>query len=69
MQIFPALIFGFGAQEMIIILVVVLILFGGTKLPQLMRGMGTGIKEFKQAVKDVDDDDEKKPDSGDGNKS
>lgn len=40
---------------MIIILIVVLILFGGTKLPQLMRGMGTGIKEFKQAIKDDDD--------------
>lgn len=41
--------------ELIVILVVVLILFGGTKLPQLMRGMGTGIKEFKQAIKDEDD--------------
>lgn len=44
-----------GGQELIIILIVVLILFGGTKLPQLMRGMGTGIKEFKQAIKDDDD--------------
>ena len=44
-----------GGQELIIILIVVLILFGGTKLPQLMRGMGTGIKEFKQAIRDDDD--------------
>jgi sec-independent protein translocase protein TatA len=41
--------------ELIVILVVVLILFGGTKLPQLMRGMGTGIKEFKQAIRDDSD--------------
>ena len=43
--------------ELIVVLVVVLILFGGTKLPQLMRGMGTGIKEFKQAIRDDSDSD------------
>ncbi|MCB1218340.1 twin-arginine translocase TatA/TatE family subunit [bacterium] len=48
-----------GGQELIIILIVILVLFGGTKLPQLMRGMGTGIKEFKQAIKDDDDKSDK----------
>ena len=40
---------GLGATEIIIILVVVLLLFGGKKIPELMRGLGRGIKEFKTA--------------------
>lgn len=40
-----------GAPEIIIILVVVLLLFGGKKIPELMRGLGKGIKEFKDASK------------------
>jgi len=40
---------GFGAQEIIIILVIVLLLFGGKKIPELMRGMGKGLKDFKEA--------------------
>ena len=43
-----------GPQQLIIILVVVLLLFGGRKIPELMRGLGGGIKEFKKAVKDDD---------------
>lgn len=46
--------FGFGTGELVIILVVVLLLFGGTKIPQLMRGLGRGVKEFKDASKGVD---------------
>jgi sec-independent protein translocase protein TatA len=41
-----------GAQELIVILVVVVLLFGGTKIPELMKGLGKGIKEFKNASKD-----------------
>lgn len=40
-----------GATEVILIVAVILLLFGGTKIPQLMRGLGQGIKEFKQASK------------------
>lgn len=47
-SIFFAL-FGLGGSEMIIILVVVLLLFGGKKIPELMRGLGKGMKEFKDA--------------------
>ncbi|MCU0431992.1 MAG: twin-arginine translocase TatA/TatE family subunit [Bacteroidia bacterium] len=47
-------IFGLGTGELVIILVVVLLLFGGTKIPQLMRGLGRGVKEFKDASKGVD---------------
>lgn len=41
-----------GAQELIVILVVVVLLFGGTKIPELMKGLGKGIKEFKNASKE-----------------
>ena len=55
----------FGGQEIIIILIIVLLLFGGTKIPQLMRGLGRGMNEFKKAkdglYDDLDDDEIKKP--------
>ncbi len=43
-----------GAPELIIIAIVLLLLFGGRKIPELMRGLGRGIKEFKDASKGVD---------------
>jgi len=43
------LIAGLGVTEIILIVVVVLLLFGGKKIPELMRGLGRGIKEFKTA--------------------
>jgi sec-independent protein translocase protein TatA len=45
------LIFGLGTTELIVILVVVLLLFGGRKIPEFMKGLGKGIKEFKDASK------------------
>ena len=39
-----------GSQEIIIIAVIILLLFGGRKIPELMRGLGSGIKEFKAAA-------------------
>ncbi len=45
-----------GAPQVILIVVVVLLLFGGKKIPELMRGLGSGIKEFKDASKDVNKD-------------
>jgi sec-independent protein translocase protein TatA len=45
-----------GGQEIIIILIIVLLLFGGKKIPELMKGLGKGIKEFKDASKGVDND-------------
>ncbi|HEX8551494.1 MAG TPA: twin-arginine translocase TatA/TatE family subunit [Abditibacteriaceae bacterium] len=44
--------FGLGTPELIIVLVLVLVLFGGAKLPQMMRGMGEGMREFKKATRD-----------------
>ena len=50
------LFFGLGAQELLLIALVVLLLFGGAKIPELMRGMGKGVKSFKEGMKEVDDD-------------
>ena len=49
------LFFGLGGQEILIIALIVLLLFGGSKIPELMRGMGKGVKSFKEGMKDVDD--------------
>ncbi|MFV8225334.1 twin-arginine translocase TatA/TatE family subunit [Christiangramia aquimixticola] len=51
-----------GAPQIILIVVVILLLFGGRKIPELMRGLGSGIKEFKDASKD--DDKDPNPDNG-----
>ncbi len=50
-----------GPQEIIIILIIVLLLFGGRKIPELMKGLGKGMKEFKNATKE-DDAETKKAD-------
>lgn len=44
-----------GAPQIILIVIVILLLFGGRKIPELMRGLGSGIKEFKDASKDDED--------------
>jgi len=51
-----------GAPQIILIVIVVLLLFGGRKIPELMRGLGSGIKEFKDASKDDEDKNKKIPD-------
>jgi sec-independent protein translocase protein TatA len=57
-----------GGGEWILILLVVLLLFGGTKLPQLAKGLGQSVKEFKKASRDEEPEpkpaEAKKPDSG-----
>ena len=42
----------FGIKEILLILLVILLLFGGKKIPELMKGLGSGVKEFKNAAKD-----------------
>ena len=44
-----------GPPQIIIILIVVLLLFGGKKIPELMRGLGKGVKEFKEATKNEEE--------------
>lgn len=46
-------------QQGLIVALILLLLFGGKKIPELMRGLGSGIKEFKDAVKEEDKDDKK----------
>jgi sec-independent protein translocase protein TatA len=48
--------FGLGYQELLIILVIVLILFGANRLPDLARSLGSSVKEFKKGVNEVRDD-------------
>lgn len=50
------LAFALGMPEVVLILAVILILFGAKKLPELARGMGKGIKEFKHATREIQDD-------------
>lgn len=54
-----------GTWEIILIVLVILLLFGGKKIPELMRGLGRGVKSFKQGLKDdvADSSEEKKPES------
>jgi sec-independent protein translocase protein TatA len=51
----------FGGWEIILILAVVLILFGAKKLPELAKGLGQGIKEFKKATREVTEEIQKEP--------
>ncbi|MFA6959527.1 MAG: twin-arginine translocase TatA/TatE family subunit [Opitutaceae bacterium] len=57
-------VFGLGGMELILILAIVMLLFGAKKLPDLAKGLGKSIKEFKKASNENSDDDdtaEKKP--------
>jgi sec-independent protein translocase protein TatA len=56
---------GLGAPEIILIVLALLLLFGGKKIPELMRGMGKGVKEFKDAQNGVDKDNYKKSEKTD----
>ncbi|MCH2654894.1 MAG: twin-arginine translocase TatA/TatE family subunit [Flavobacteriaceae bacterium] len=48
-----------GPWQIVLLVVLVVLLFGGRKIPELMRGLGTGIKEFKDASKEEDSEKEK----------
>lgn len=50
-----------GGQEILIILLIVLVLFGGKKIPELMKGLGKGVREYKDAVNSVEKDLTTKP--------
>ena len=58
--IFLGILGGIGGPEIFFILVIVFFFFGGKKIPELARGLGKGIKEFKDASNGVGDDDETK---------
>lgn len=58
--------FGIGTQELLIIFLIILLLFGANRIPEIGRAMGRGIRDFKRATSDLEDDvrgsdDKKKP--------
>ncbi len=53
--------FGLGMQELLVILVIVMLLFGAQKLPELARGLGRSVSEFKKAQNEEDKPSDKKP--------
>ena len=50
--------FGLGMSEILVIAIIVLLLFGGKKIPELMNGLGKGVKSFKDGMKYINVDDE-----------
>ena len=52
-------IMGLGAPELIVILIILLVLFGGSKLPALAKGLGQSVKEFKKASKEEEEEEKK----------
>ncbi|HOY33107.1 MAG TPA: twin-arginine translocase TatA/TatE family subunit [Bacteroidales bacterium] len=56
MTIYSILLGIIGGQEIIIIAIIILVLFGGKKIPELMRGLGRGVGEFKKGKSDVMDE-------------
>ncbi len=52
--------FGLGMQEILLIALIILLLFGGRKIPELMKGLGKGVKSFKDGLKEIDEEADKK---------
>ena len=48
------LFIGFGAQELIFIVLIILLLFGGKKIPELMKGLGKGVRSFRDGMNDIE---------------
>ncbi len=63
LAIIPMFLNNLGGWEWIIILIVILLLFGGKKIPELMRGLGKGVKSFKQGMNEMKEEIEKEDES------
>ena len=63
------LLFNLGTVEIIVIVLVILLLFGGKKIPELMKGVGKGVKSFKQGLNEVEDEIKKASDDDTKGKS
>ncbi|MCX7661579.1 MAG: twin-arginine translocase TatA/TatE family subunit [Candidatus Omnitrophica bacterium] len=59
-------ILGIGMQELLVILLICLLVFGASKLPEIGKALGKTIQEFKKALKEISEGDEKKQQSGEG---
>lgn len=67
MTFHPILLGVLGTQEIIIIAIIILLMFGGRKIPELMRGLGKGIREFNDAKNTVRKEIEETPNTTDNN--
>ena len=54
-MLYPPFIGGLGMGEVLVIALIVLLLFGGKKIPELMRGLGTGVKSFKDGMNGIEE--------------
>lgn len=57
----PLFIGGLGMQEVLLIALVVLLFFGGKKIPELMKGLGKGVRSFKEGMNNMEEEIEKEP--------
>ncbi len=58
MDIYPVIGFNLGGPEILILILIILILFGAKRIPEMMKGLGQGVKEFKKAARDVSSDED-----------
>lgn len=58
--------FGIGTQEIIFIVLIVLLFFGGKKIPELMKGLGKGVRSFKDGMNSMENETEEKKDESSG---
>lgn len=68
MLITMILLFSVGMPEVLIVALFVLLLFGGKKIPELMRGLGKGVSEFKKGMNDIENEIKKEDNTKDTNK-
>lgn len=61
-------IFGIGGNELIVIVILVMLLFGGKKIPELMKGVGKGVKSFRDGMEGIADEEKQKADKEDAKK-
>lgn len=69
MQVLEILLGTFGTNEILIIIILALLLFGGKKIPELMKGLGTGVKEFRKATQHNEEDESNKQENPSSKKS
>lgn len=65
---YTLLLLGIGTQEILFIALVVLLLFGGKKIPELMKGLGKGVKSFKDGVNGIEESVKESASAGEGKK-
>ena len=62
------LLFALGMPEIVLIALVILLLFGGKKIPEMMKGLGKGVKSFKEGMNDLDPDSDQPAKQGENRK-